>query len=233
MAGGPFHPDTPGPWKESRKIRSAAPIHSEEFSGQARFITNSGGILDISNLTSGGTTDFSSFAFTPNQSAAANLLDAVQLDGNAQGYNFTTGGVSLGLDYRITDQLAIGVMGEYSHTWTDLNPGGHIDVDSGRGGVYATWFSHGIYSNGAIYGGHNNYDSGRDGLGGLASTGGYRRLTPRFLPVYDLTEIDTGCATQAADRRRICHPTQSRFNEKTLFVKKKYRNSEGLSLLSR
>jgi Autotransporter beta-domain len=30
-------------------------------------------------------------------------------DGNAQGYNFTTGGVSLGLDYRLTDQLAIGV----------------------------------------------------------------------------------------------------------------------------
>jgi outer membrane autotransporter protein len=90
-------------------------------------------------------------------------------DGNAQGYNFTTGGVSLGIDYRITDQLAIGIMGDYSHTWTSLNPGGHIDVDSGRGGVYATWFSHGIYINGAIYGGHNNYDSGRAGLGGLAN----------------------------------------------------------------
>ena len=51
----------------------------------------------------------------------------VTVMGNAQGYNFTTGGVSLGLDYRITDQLAaIGVMGEYSHTWTDLNPGGHM-----------------------------------------------------------------------------------------------------------
>jgi hypothetical protein len=29
--GGPFHPDTPGPWKESAKIRSAAPVHSDEF----------------------------------------------------------------------------------------------------------------------------------------------------------------------------------------------------------
>jgi outer membrane autotransporter protein len=92
-------------------------------------------------------------------------------DGNAQGYDFTTGGVSLGIDYRITDQLAIGVMGEYSHTWTSLNPSGHIDVDSGRGGMYATWFSHGLYFNGAIYGGHNNYDSGREGLGGLANGG--------------------------------------------------------------
>jgi hypothetical protein len=29
--GGPFHPDTPGPWKDSRKVRSAAQIHNEEF----------------------------------------------------------------------------------------------------------------------------------------------------------------------------------------------------------
>jgi len=29
--GGPFHPDTPGPWKDSPKVRSAAQLHSEEF----------------------------------------------------------------------------------------------------------------------------------------------------------------------------------------------------------
>ena len=29
--GGPFHPDTPGPWKDSREVRSAAQVHSEEF----------------------------------------------------------------------------------------------------------------------------------------------------------------------------------------------------------
>jgi hypothetical protein len=29
--GGPFHPDTPGPWKESSRVRSAAQMHSEEF----------------------------------------------------------------------------------------------------------------------------------------------------------------------------------------------------------
>ncbi len=94
---------------------------------------------------------------------------SVDADGNSNGYNFTTGGVSLGLDYRITDQLAIGVMGEYSHTWTGLNPSGHLDVDSGRGGLYATWFAHGLYLNAAIYGGYNSYDSNRSGLGGLAS----------------------------------------------------------------
>jgi outer membrane autotransporter protein len=95
----------------------------------------------------------------------------VDSDGNGQGYDFTTGGVSLGIDYRITDQLAIGAMGEYSHTWTSLNPSGDIDVDSGRGGLYATWFNQGIYLNAAIYGGHNTYESGRAGLGGLANGG--------------------------------------------------------------
>ena len=29
--GGPFHPDTPGPWKNSRAVRSAAAPHDEEF----------------------------------------------------------------------------------------------------------------------------------------------------------------------------------------------------------
>ena len=29
--GGPFHPDTPGAWKESARVRSSAQIHSEEF----------------------------------------------------------------------------------------------------------------------------------------------------------------------------------------------------------
>ncbi len=29
--GGPYHPETPGPWKDSAKVRSAAQVHSEEF----------------------------------------------------------------------------------------------------------------------------------------------------------------------------------------------------------
>jgi hypothetical protein len=141
--------------------------------------------------------------------------DFVNVDGdaNAQGYNFTTGGVSLSLDYRITDQLAISVMGEYSRTWTDLNPGGHINVDSGRGGVYATWFSHGIYTNGAIYGGHNNYDSGRPGRPGhrwesifrrerLADPPGYpfriRRVAPErpgFPSLLPMADREDRCGT--------------------------------------
>ena len=40
--GGPFHPDTPGPWKDSPRVRAAAQVHSEEFrecvSLQAQYI---------------------------------------------------------------------------------------------------------------------------------------------------------------------------------------------------
>ena len=99
--------------------------------------------------------------------------DFVNVDGdyNAPGYNFTTGGFSLGVDYRITDQLAIGAFGEYAHTWTSLEPSGDIDVDSGRGGIYATWYTHGFYLDGAIWGGHNVYSSSRPTLGGSASGG--------------------------------------------------------------
>lgn len=30
-SGGPFHPETPGPWQDSRKVRSAAQVHDERF----------------------------------------------------------------------------------------------------------------------------------------------------------------------------------------------------------
>ena len=36
----------------------------------------------------------------------------VDQDYNAHGYDFTTGGFSVGVDYRVTDQLALGAMGE-------------------------------------------------------------------------------------------------------------------------
>jgi fibronectin-binding autotransporter adhesin len=91
-------------------------------------------------------------------------------DGNGKVYDFTTGGVTVGIDFRITDNLVVGLMGDYSHTWSNLKPG-HLDVDSGRGGVYASWFEHGFYLDGAVYAGHNSYDTGRAGLDGVANGG--------------------------------------------------------------
>jgi outer membrane lipase/esterase len=92
----------------------------------------------------------------------------VDSDFNARGYKFTTGGIDLGIDYRLTDHLAFGLMGSYAHTWSDLRPG-NIDVDSARGGIYATYFNSCFYINGGIYGGYNSYDSSRPGLQGNAN----------------------------------------------------------------
>jgi hypothetical protein len=43
----------------------------------------------------------------------------------------------------------------------NLQPSGDIDVNTGRGGLYFTYFSHGFYINGAAYGGHNTYNTSR------------------------------------------------------------------------
>jgi outer membrane autotransporter protein len=88
---------------------------------------------------------------------------------SAKGYNFTTGGVTLGIDYRITDHSAIVLVGSYAYTATNLQPAGDIDVNTGRGGLHATYFDRGFYVNGAAYGGHNCYNTSRQGLLGLAN----------------------------------------------------------------
>jgi outer membrane autotransporter protein len=98
---------------------------------------------------------------------------SVDSDFNARGYRFSTGGLDLGVDYRIFDNFVLGVMGDYAHSWTDLRPG-TIAVNSGRGGLYATYFrsnagSGTFYLNGGVYGGYNTYDSNRRVLGDTAT----------------------------------------------------------------
>ena len=92
----------------------------------------------------------------------------VDSDFNARGYRFTTSGFDLGFDYRFLDHFAVGVMGNYTYTWTDLRPG-TITVNSGRGGLYAGYFSRGYYLNAGVYGGYNTYDTSRHGLLGIAT----------------------------------------------------------------
>jgi outer membrane autotransporter protein len=107
--------------------------------------------------------------------------DFVNIDdaGLAKGYRFTTGGMSAGIDYRLTDHLAVGLFGGYSHTWTDFRPG-NADVDTGRGGLYATYFDPtGWWVNVGAWGGYNSYSTSRQALFGRAngSTDGYEVST--------------------------------------------------------
>jgi outer membrane autotransporter protein len=93
----------------------------------------------------------------------------VSSDGNTQGYDFTTGGVSLGLDYRLIKNLAVGIAVGYAHIWTNLTGNGNIGANSGRGGLYAAFSEGGFYLNGYAGGGYNSYDTQRNALQGGAS----------------------------------------------------------------
>jgi len=101
-------------------------------------------------------------------------------DGLARGYRYTTGGMTVGIDYRVLDHFVVGLMGGYAHTWTDLRPGS-IDVDTGWGGLYAGYFSRGLsaerenagtfYVLASAYGGGNSLDSSRAALLGDRANG--------------------------------------------------------------
>jgi len=89
-------------------------------------------------------------------------------DFNASGYDFTTGGVTIGVDYRMNNHFSIGLMGGYANTSTQLNDNGSIGVNSGKIGLYSTLYGSGFYVNTLVTGGYDTYDTHRAALGGVA-----------------------------------------------------------------
>ena len=85
------------------------------------------------------------------------------------GYDITTAGSTVGVDYRVTENLTLGLVASYVHAWTDLANNGRIGVDGGQGGIYGVWTHGGFHLNGAVTGGENSYAIRRAGLGGIAS----------------------------------------------------------------
>ena len=83
-------------------------------------------------------------------------------DGNGEGYDFTTGGVNFGLDYRLGKELAVGIAAGYAHTSTSLVGDGSIDVNSGKAAVYATFYRGGFYLNDYLGGGYSSYNTRRE-----------------------------------------------------------------------
>jgi len=88
--------------------------------------------------------------------------------GSHNGYDLTTGGFTLGVDYKLTPNLAIGLMGGYAGTGIDLPNSGRILADSGTVGLYGTYFQGGFYVDTAVSGSYNSYDSHRTALEGDA-----------------------------------------------------------------
>ncbi|QQE12325.1 autotransporter domain-containing protein [Planctomycetota bacterium] len=79
------------------------------------------------------------------------------------GYEFNTGGVTLGFDYRILDMLAAGAFVGYSNTGITVDSGqGTSSFNSINTGMYMTWFNEdGFYASGLFGGGVNFYENNR------------------------------------------------------------------------
>jgi autotransporter-associated beta strand protein len=83
---------------------------------------------------------------------------------NAAGYNFASGGVTFGADYRFSENFVAGALFNYTRTRADLVDNGRLDSDAFRGGVYASLFGGGAYVNGFLGAGYSDYDMRRAGL---------------------------------------------------------------------
>ncbi|MEP6668904.1 MAG: autotransporter outer membrane beta-barrel domain-containing protein [Chthoniobacter sp.] len=117
---------------------------------------------------------------------------------NARGYDLNSGGFTLGIDYKVTPNFAIGLAAGYTGTTADLVDRGRVWVNGGKIGLYATFFQNeqaaaaptmskdsskdsskeapapapsiakGFYADVAVFGGYNSYDTRRSALQGEA-----------------------------------------------------------------
>ena len=88
--------------------------------------------------------------------------------------SFNTGGITLGADYRLGQNAAIGLTAGYTNMNTAWSGNGSLENNGGKAGVYGTVFNDGFFLNGVAGGGFNSYAIRRDTLGGTArgDTGG-------------------------------------------------------------
>ncbi len=87
---------------------------------------------------------------------------------NARGYDLNTGGLTIGVDYRVSPNFALGMSAGYANTDADLTNDGNIRINGGKIGAYATYFTGGFHADGAISTGYNSYETRRAGLEGTA-----------------------------------------------------------------
>jgi outer membrane autotransporter protein len=85
---------------------------------------------------------------------------------NASGYDLTTGGFTFGVDYRLNENIAVGINAGYARTSAELYGDGNVTVDGAKLGVYGTYHNEEFYVDASIQGGYNNYDTRRSGLQG-------------------------------------------------------------------
>jgi outer membrane autotransporter protein len=94
---------------------------------------------------------------------------------NQTGYNFTLGGFTAGGDYRLRDNLLVGLATGYSHTSSGFyGSGGSVNTNTIPFNAYAAYFPGSLYAYGSLGYALNLYDLGRslsfNGIGRTASS---------------------------------------------------------------
>ncbi|GAB4249346.1 MAG: hypothetical protein OHK005_16120 [Candidatus Methylacidiphilales bacterium] len=91
-------------------------------------------------------------------------------DGNGTGYDFQTGGMTVGADKNLGailgGQVVAGIYAGYAGSEAKIdNSGGRIEANGGKFGVFGSWVNEGLYANAQVGGGVTNYDTRRNVLG--------------------------------------------------------------------
>ncbi len=89
-------------------------------------------------------------------------------DGNGPGYQFSTGGVAAGMDYRISRDLVGGLLIGYNQSGTSQALDS-VTESGGQVGLYGGWRSGSLRLQGLVDGGMNNYNTTRASYGGMAT----------------------------------------------------------------
>ena len=157
---------------------------------------------------------------------------------NAAGYDLQTGGFTLGLDYRVCANFAIGFTTGYAHTRADLGNGGNIEANGGTFGLYSTAFGNGFYLDTAVTGGPSGYSTQRTALLGSANgntdggnfnvlvAGGYDwkkgGLTIGPTANFQFTYVGFSSFAESGSLAPLRFPSQNAESERTAFGMKGY-----------
>lgn len=92
----------------------------------------------------------------------------VTSDGNGTGYQYSTGGMLAGMDYRFSKEWAGGLMLGYTSGGSSQSTG-TVNLTGGQLGLYGGWNKEGARLSALVAEGLNNYTTQRLGFGGTAS----------------------------------------------------------------
>ena len=109
-------------------------------------------------------------------------------DANASGYHLASGGLTLGIDRRLGQELVVGFTIGYNDMIGSLANGGQMSVDNGQASLYAAWFKDGFHLEGMVGGGY-------DWQKGNWSFGPQLSLQYQRLDVSAFSETDNGAGT--------------------------------------